>query len=161
MRCDGCGFEYGSIATADVPDRLRELGPSFDAVLDGPAAELRTRSAPDVWSPLEYACHVRDVLLTLRERTILALWTDTPTFTPMGRDERVAFDRYAEQSPADVARQLADAASMLAFLVEGLTDEQLARTCVYGFPVSEVRTLAWVAEHAVHEGEHHLADASR
>jgi hypothetical protein len=130
-------------------------------VLGGDADALRRRPSADVWSPLEYACHVRDVFLTLRERVLLALWKPTPVFAPMGRDERVVLDRYVEQVPADVARQLTDAASMLAFLLEGLTAEQWGRTCIYGFPEPAERTVEWVAVHAVHEGEHHLADAAR
>jgi hypothetical protein len=160
VRCEGCGFEYGALAPRDVPVRLRALAVGFDALLAGDDQALRERPAPEEWSALEYACHVRDVLLTMRERVILALWQPTPSFAPMGRDERVAFDRYAEQSPADVARQLGDAAAMLAFLLDGLDDEQWARTCTYNYPAPEERDVGWLAVHAVHEGEHHLADAS-
>ena len=38
--------------------------------LTADADALRHRSAPDVWSPLEYACHVRDVLGVQRERML-------------------------------------------------------------------------------------------
>ena len=31
-------------------------------------ADLRRRPAPDVWSPLEYACHTRDVIAVFKER---------------------------------------------------------------------------------------------
>lgn len=64
-----------------------------------------------MWSPLEYGCHLRDVLLVQRER-VLAARTDRPDCSPMGRDERVLHDGYAEQEPGDVARQLTDAAQM-------------------------------------------------
>ncbi|MEJ7585802.1 MAG: DinB family protein, partial [Acidimicrobiales bacterium] len=119
---------------------------------------LHRRPAPHVWSGLEYACHVRDVFLVLRARVLQALRDAEPAFTPMGRNERVVHDRYAEQVPADVARQVADAASMLAFTLDGLGPDQWLRTCVYGYPAPARRTLAWVAEHALHEGEHHLCD---
>ena len=78
-------------------------------------AALRHRPSADVWSALEYACHVRDVLLVMRERVLQVLREPSPpAFTPMGRDERVRDDRYAEQSPNDVPRQITDAAAMLA-----------------------------------------------
>jgi hypothetical protein len=161
VRCAGCGFEYDALDRSGVADRVRALASAFDRLLDADRTVLRQRAAPDVWSPLEYSCHVRDVLLVMRERVLLSLWAETPSFAPMGRDERVTLDRYSEQHPRDVARQLDDAASMLVFVLDGLDDEQWARTCVYAYPEPATRTVEWVAVHAVHEGEHHLADATR
>jgi hypothetical protein len=98
-------------------------------------------------------------MLVMRERVLLVLREpNPPTFTPMGRDERVIHDRYNQQSPANVARQLLDAEAMLSFLFEGIDDEQWRRTCIYGYPAPAERTLAWVAQQTVHEAEHHLAD---
>jgi len=76
----------------------------------------------------------------------------------MGRDARVHYDRYAEQQPGDVARQIGDAAAMLAFVFEGLDDAQWSRTCVYGYPTPGERTLVWIAQQTLHELGHHLAD---
>lgn len=94
----------------------------------------------------------------MRERVLLVLREPAPVFTPMGRDERVVHDRYAEQDPADVARQLTDGAAMLAFIFEGLRGEQWARTCTYNYPSPKTRSVAWLAQHSLHEVEHHLAD---
>jgi hypothetical protein len=103
--------------------------------------------------------NTRVVLLVMRERVLQVLREPTPpAFTPMGRDERVTHDHYREQDPADVARQLIDAAAMLTFVFEGLDDNQWARTCIYGYPAPAERTLAWVAQQTVHETDHHLAD---
>lgn len=159
MRCDECGFEYGSVQTEQVVPTLQDLAARYGVVLtERDDTALRRRPSPDVWSALEYACHVRDVLLVMRERVLQALREETPAFTPMGRDERVVHDRYDEQSPADVARQLEDAAAMLTFLWEGLDDEQWARTCVYNYPAPAERTLSWVAQQTIHEADHHLRD---
>ena len=38
------------------------------------------RPAPQVWSPLEYACHVRDLLGVFAARVELMLTEDLPTF---------------------------------------------------------------------------------
>jgi hypothetical protein len=137
-----------------------ELAFRYEAPLTGrDDAQLRRRPTPQVWSALEYACHVRDVLIVMRERVLQVLREPTPpAFTPMGRDERVEHDRYAEQSPVDVARQIADAASMLAFVFAGLGDEQWARRCIYGYPTPAERPLSWVAQHTIHETDHHLRD---
>ena len=160
MTCDGCGFEYGSVPAEDVVPKLHELAARYaDHLAEHRGSDLRRRPSPEVWSALEYACHVRDVMLVMRERFLLVLREPSPpAFTPMGRDERVADDRYAEQAPDDVARQLVDATAMLTFVFEGLDDEQWALTCIYNYPAPADRTLAWVAQHTVHEAEHHLAD---
>jgi hypothetical protein len=81
-----------------------------------------------------------------------------PAFTPMGRDERVRDDRYAEQSPDDVARQVTEAAGMLAFVFEGLDEAQWAKRCVYGYPAPAERTSSWVAQQTLHELGHHRGD---
>lgn len=139
---------------------LLDLASRYDTPLtqrDG--ADLRRRPTPGVWSALEYACHMRDVLLVMRERVLQVLREPAPpAFTPMGRAERVQHDRYAEQSPIDVARQLDDAAAMLAFVFDGLDDAQWARKCIYGYPAPAERTLSWVAQQTIHEADHHLLD---
>jgi hypothetical protein len=52
------------------------------------------------------------MLLVQRERVLAARRADRPQCAPMGREERVAHDAYAEQEPGDVARQLVDAAAL-------------------------------------------------
>ena len=114
-----------------------------------------------MWSPLEYACHVRDMLLVQRERVLAARRLDRPVSTPMGRDERVEHDGYAEQNPADVARQLGDAAAMFANVLDRLGPDDWDRTTTYTYPQQADRSLRWVAVHSVHEMRHHLLDARR
>ena len=70
------------------------------------------RAGPDLWSPLEYGCHLRDVLLVQRERVLAARRVDGADCVSMGREERAEHDGYNEQDPVDVARQLADAATL-------------------------------------------------
>ena len=116
---------------------------------------IRTRPGPRIWSALEYACHVRDVFLVLRERLYLALVEDRPSFAPMYRDERASLARYGAEEPADVGRELKVAAEMLAWAFEGLDEAQWQRHCLYN---SAERSVVWLGRHAVHEGEHHLRD---
>jgi hypothetical protein len=122
---------------------------------------VRARPAPATWSTLEYGCHVRDVLLVQRERVLEARRTDTPAPTPMGRDERVAHDGYAEQAPGDVARQLRDAAALFANVLRRVDAAgDWDRTIVYNYPTRVERSLRWVAVHTVHEVTHHLYDTT-
>jgi hypothetical protein len=82
---------------------------------------------------------VRDVLLNLRDRIELGL--------------------YAADTPAIVAEELVMAGALFARTVEALPAGYDERPIFYGRPVATTRTLLWVAAQALHECEHHLADA--
>lgn len=72
--CPECGFDAATAAT-DVAGRLLDATSRWDVVLrrDG----IRQRPATDVWSPLEYACHVRDVFVLYLERATVRDALDT------------------------------------------------------------------------------------
>ena len=44
---------------------------------------------------------------------------------------------------------------------EALDDAGWARTGVYHWPTTEVRTVEWIGRHTVHEGTHHLRDIAQ
>ncbi|MGO9873940.1 MAG: DinB family protein [Acidimicrobiia bacterium] len=159
-RCEGCGFDYdltaASGAGASIVDGAAELGGLL--IRDGAG---RTRPESDVWSPIEYCCHVRDVLLVQRERVIAARLRDCPSFDPMGRDERVEYDGYAGQDAQHVVRQLDDAAMLFANVLARLAPNDWDRTVMYSYPKRFERSLRWVAVHTVHEVRHHLGDVRR
>ena len=159
MRCDECSFVYDDLAVVDVAATLRSVAPRYGARIAGASdVEVRTRPRADVWSVLEYACHVRDVLRIQRDRVALALTEERPDFTPMGREERVVNDRYNEQNPGVVADEITEAANTLASAVEALTPSQWERTGIHHWPTTTERTIAWLARHTVHECQHHLRD---
>lgn len=159
--CAECGFTYDEDAATEVPGSLVAGAAEFVSVLTAAGQDPRSRRQPAVWSPLEYGCHVRDVLLVQRERVLLARRVDRPDCVPMGRDERVAHDGYADQEPAAVARQLADAASLFAGVLGRLAESDWRRTVRYGYPEPAERSLRWVAVHTLHEVRHHLRDVRR
>src|SRR5207248_3809219 len=102
--CEECGFEYHSVPTEEIGSALRSNAQTLvDALSDG---DLRSRPAPDVWSPLEYACHIRDVMQIQVGRVARGLAEDSPSFRPMQRDERPAQLRYNEQDPVVVREQV-------------------------------------------------------
>jgi hypothetical protein len=131
------------------------------AILRDPPSDLAHRAQPDTWSPLEYGCHTRDVLLVQRERVLAARRVDRPSFDPMGRDERVEHDGYAQQDPGAVARQVTDAAAMLARVLDRLDPTDWDRRVLYNYPAQMERSLRWVAVHTAHEVHHHLLDVRR
>lgn len=160
--CEQCGFIYANVAPAAVPASLRKRAARYQrALAEADDGELRARPATRVWSALEYACHVRDVLEVQRSRVGRALATDRPEFEPMGRDERVERDGYNQQDPAAVAAGLVEAAERLASVVEALDDDGWARTAVYNWPRVAERNMEWVARHTLHEMEHHFGDMER
>ncbi|MGW0251961.1 DinB family protein [Nocardia goodfellowii] len=156
--CAHCGFVYDLSGATEVAAQARDHAVEFANLLDTDSPNLRRRTQPQVWSPLEYACHMRDVLLVQRERALAARRWDTPEATPMGRDERVEHDGYADQQPADVGRQIRDAAQLFANVLDRLADEDWERTMIYSFPAREERSLRWLAVHTLHELRHHLLD---
>jgi hypothetical protein len=158
-RCDECAFVYDELALVDVAATLRSVGPRYEVRIAGASdVEVRTRPRADVWSVLEYECHVRDVLRVQRDRVALALVEERPDFTPMRREARVVNDRYNEQDPAVAAAEITEAANALASAVEVLTPSQWERTGIHHWPATSERTVAWLARHTVHECEHHLRD---
>jgi hypothetical protein len=160
-RCPACGFTYDLTVARDAGRRIAIGAEELAAIIEVGDGDFVRRPAPETWSALEYACHVRDVLLVQRERVLLARRVDEPSLVPMGRDERVEHDGYNEQRPTDIARQLRDAASMFAGVLTRLDDEGWRRTVIYNYPEPTVRDLRWVAAHTQHEVQHHLADVRR
>src|SRR6476620_4068914 len=96
-RCEDCGFEWESIPASEVGERTRQGALRIAELLQ--ADGVVQRSEPNRWSSLEYAAHVRDVLLSLRDRIVVALVEDDPDFKPMYRDQRVGFGLYATDTP--------------------------------------------------------------
>jgi hypothetical protein len=161
--CDECGFVYDE---SRHPAAAAEIRAGSDAIAarlsDLEASAARRRPTPAIWSPVEYAAHVRDVLLVQRERVLEVRRSSRPPHpAPMGRDERVDHDGYADQDPVAVARQLRDAALLLANVLDRLDAGAWSRMLVYNYPEPFERTLRWVAVHTVHEVQHHRLDVER
>lgn len=160
--CQECGFAYGVLQPAQIPAAIAEVGPEFAGRLRRTdPAELRHRPRPWVWSGLEYACHVRDMLLVQRDRLYIALVEDTPSFAKMHRDERVSLARYNDQDPEQVASELELAARLASQSFAALDYSHWLRPLIYNYPTPTTRTIAWMGEHTVHEGRHHREDLDR
>jgi S-DNA-T family DNA segregation ATPase FtsK/SpoIIIE len=158
-RCEECGFIYDDLPVTEVHSRLRAGPGRYRRALAQVGEEAaRHRPRPGVWSALEYTCHVRDVLLVQRDRTVQALVETNPGFARMHRDERVSLARYDAHPSPVVAGQLEMAAELCATVFEGLTADQWARPLIYNYPAPSPRDLAWLARNTVHEVEHHLGD---
>lgn len=166
--CLGCDFDYERV---DGEDFAAAAAPFVDAYVDllqsTGVTILQLRPSLHVWSPLEYACHVRDLLLVQSERVLAARRRDRPVAEPMGRDERADHDGYNNQRPSDVARQLSDATLLLSNVFGRLSPADWGRTVIYPYPYPYPdpdpgeRSLRWIASHTLHELHHHLVDIRR
>jgi hypothetical protein len=101
---------------------------------------------------------VRDVLITLRDRLVVGLVEDVPSFTPMYRDERVDLGLYGSDTVNAVADELRAATAMFIRLFDAIDPQQPTRGVQYGFPNPAQRSLLWMGQQAVHEVEHHGSD---
>jgi len=167
VECTECGFSYDAVSVPEALEALRGFGKRYRIPLtrglkgEDLDALLRAHSIDGTWSALEYACHMRDVLMVQHERLAHALVEPGFTPEPMRRDERVVEQDYNGQDPATVADDLAAHSGSVATFGENLTDDQLSLTMIYGYPEIAERPLSWVLVHTVHEGEHHLLDIAR
>ena len=111
--CPECGFDAARVDRARAA-RTRSATTPRSGAACSPARRRGTGPRRDVWSPLEYACHVRDVHRVFDERVRLMLDEDDPRFANWDQDETAVERRYAEQDPAIVADELVDAAAAVA-----------------------------------------------
>lgn len=157
--CEECGFDYGALASDQVAASFRAVGARYRSELASVSeATARRRPAASVWSALEYICHVRDVLLVQRDRALVALVEERPSFPRMHREERVRLARYDAQRMDDVVDQLAMAATLAALVFDGLAEDQWQRPLVYNWPAPADHDVAWLASRTLHECKHHLGD---
>ena len=163
MSCPECGLDYESMPVPEAIAAIRGLPRRYRAPLTRllPGEDdsvLRARPEPEVWSALEYAAHVRDVLGWYEGWVRQILAEDRPVLEGIGRDEAAVEYRYNEQDPGAVADELAARAEALATTLEAVPEDALARV---GLRHGEERSIATHARRAVHEGSHHLLDIGR
>jgi S-DNA-T family DNA segregation ATPase FtsK/SpoIIIE len=160
--CDECSYDYESLSRAGILAAIPALALEHDELLRAvPAGRLREHTRPGSWSPLEYGCHVRDMLRVQRERVLFAQAETVPRFASMRRDERAIEEAYNDQDPLVVAAELTAAASAFTQTMTAFDDAGWARSGVYPWPAEEVRTVEWIGRRTVHELAHHLFDNRR
>ncbi|PRZ09339.1 DinB family protein [Isoptericola sp. CG 20/1183] len=152
--CDECGFDPTGVDPLAVGDAVRATVPAWQGVLARP--EVRRRPAPGVWSPLEYAAHVRDVFRVFDERLALMLATDGAAFPNWDQDAAAVAGGYAQADPAVVATELADAAGAVADRFDTVRADQLER--VGQRSNGSTFTVRTFGRYFLHDVVHHLHD---
>jgi DinB family protein len=161
--CDECGFNYDTgDLQGTVTTLIRQSAESSMALTKAAASKdpnvVRVRPEPEVWSAIEYACHVRDVLETQRFRIAQCLAEDRPVYAPMDRTGRVKQEKYEDQDPMEVAAALMRFAREFGAAARVLTPPQLGKLGLYNYPVRAPRSLGWIIRHTAHEIQHHRHD---
>jgi hypothetical protein len=154
--CPECGFDTGSFPREQVGTLLRENAASWGPVLARPG--VRDRPDPQTWSPLEYACHVRDVFRLYDTRLGLMLNENDPLFANWNQDETAVRERYGEQDPAEVGAGLLEAGERLATTLDRVTDDQWERPGRRSDGANF--TVETFARYLIHDPIHHLHDVS-
>ncbi|MEV0706395.1 DinB family protein [Nocardia aurea] len=174
--CPECGFAAADTAFDAVPPLAREYAGRLAATLTRPEAALRPTDS--VWSPLEYAAHVRDVCRIFAYRTAIAARTvasdprvpafdargvsaaeaadGVPVFSDWDQDATAIADRYGEQDPAIVARELVDAAEIVAHAIESVPPADRGRHVRRSD--GSAFTVESLARYFVHDVIHHVHD---
>lgn len=152
--CTECGLAAADVDPRSVAGLVRESLPRWSAVLARP--DVADRPDPATWSPLEYACHVRDVFTLFDERLQLMLTDDEARFENWDQDVTAVEERYGEQDPSVVAADLEAAGERLAGAFDAVPDDARTRTGLRSD--GSTFTVDTFAQYFWHDIAHHLHD---
>ena len=154
--CPECGFDAQQVDREELPARIAGTTDAWRSVLG--RADVRDRPDDATWSPLEYACHVRDVHRVYAGRVGRMLTEDDPYYENWDQDATAVDARYAEQDSDTVASELAAAGEELGALFErvdeGGWDRTGRRSDGAAFTVDSI------GRYYLHDIEHHLWDVT-
>jgi len=156
-RCPDCGFDARDVGPGDLGPAIRDNARGWLAVLAQPGA--RDRPDDSTWSPLENACHVRDVNKKFTERLALMLEQDEPDFANWDQDQTALEDRYDLQDPAVVGPQVVEAAEVVAARYDALAGaDQQTRSRRGVRDDGSVFTVDTLSRYHLHDLVHHAHD---
>lgn len=152
--CHECGYVLHDPAL--TVERLRAGVGRWHDVLARP--DVVQRPSEHVWSPLEYACHSRDLVRVLGERVAAMLDEDNPTFGDYDGEAEAVRQQFWAADPAQVAREIESVTEETARVFARVSGDDWARTGVRGdgrpFTVTEL------SRYLLHDVEHHLHDVA-
>jgi SAM-dependent methyltransferase len=158
--CPDCAFDAGQVEPAEIGTAIRDNARGWSVVLAQPGATER----PDdhTWSPLEYACHVRDVNRTFTERLALMLAEDEPRFANWDQDATAVEERYDLQDPAVVAPEVVEAAEQVAAQYDALAEADEQTRSRRGLRSDgSLFTVDTLGRYHLHDLVHHAHDVRR
>lgn len=154
--CPECGFDAAAVAYTDVAERIRDDAAAWVPRLHQPGVAVRVQAGR--WSTLEYGCHIRDVHRIFEHRVRLMLTETDPQFPNWDQDATAIADDYASQDPVTVARELFDAASLVADTYDGVAEAAWSRRGLRSN--GSDFTVASIARYHLHDVVHHAHDVA-
>ena len=153
-RCDDCGFDPATVTRGNLVERISRAADPWPARLR--LEDARRRPAPAVWSPTEYAAHVRDVAGVMAGRLEVILTHEDGEFPDWDQDAAALAADYASQDPGEVSAELRPAVETLAAAFAAVGGEQWDRSGRRSN--GSVFTAYTLGVYALHDFEHHLHD---
>ena len=155
--CPDCGFDATAFDAATTAVAIEANAAQWPALVDQPRAAERPND--HTWSPVEYACHVRDVYRLYLFRLDLMLAEVDPEFPDWDQDATAIAERYDEQDADTVVGELRAAAGMLAarFLTIGGAQWQRTGRRSDGAEF----TVDSFARYLMHDPVHHVWDVQQ
>ena len=153
--CTECG--YSPHPGQDTGSRLRHTARAWREVLSNPSAPQRR--VPQVWSPLEYAAHARDMCRLACERVELMLTETAPTFSNWDQDEQAVINGYLDSDRLVISTDLDRQLELAARTFDEVPARSWDRSGFRGD--GKVFTVESFACFVLHEVEHHLQDAKQ
>lgn len=154
QRCAECGYDPAAVSNSRLADALRATASRWGAVLA--RSDVRQRPALEVWSPLEYACHVRDVHVVFVGRITQMRSEDQPRFANWDGDAAAIESRYYAQDPAVVAAELADATERAGAEYDDVPVDAWSRSGIRDG--GGAFTISSLGHYHLHDVAHHLHD---
>ena len=153
--CPECHFESTRYERSEISAMIRANSAQWRKVLAQQNAHIRSRD--DLWSVLEYGCHVRDVYTVYQTRVVRMLTEDGPHYANWDQNVTARDDGYAQQNPTQVAAELDAAADAIATTFEGLHNENQWQRTGFRGDGSDF-TVESISRYMIHDTIHHLVD---
>jgi hypothetical protein len=163
--CAECGFDFDAVSVGEGIEKLRSLPRRYRAPLtrflageDGDAV-VRQRPDPDTWSAVEYAAHMRDVVMLWGWALNKVFKEDNPVLPAPTQDELDEVSAaYGALDPTAVADELEANVERMAAKAEAADPGAWERSADFG---GDTLTALDILRKVDHEGHHHLLDIGR
>lgn len=152
--CPECGFDPSTVTPATVPGTVLNMLPRWRAVLRREDAAVRPND--HTWSPLEYACHVRDVFSLFDQRLNLMLAEDDARFANWDQDQAAIDGEYDSADPRAVADELEAEGTVIAETFARVVEDDWQRTGTRSN--GSAFTVLTFSQYFLHDVVHHLHD---